>query len=101
MTNGPGVGPPVSARPIGEVRWRDRVRVQGRVRSVRVESLRDGLATLECTVVDGTGGLTATFMGRRQVPGVHVGRRIEVEGTVIESRGELAIMNPEYTLLAD
>jgi DNA/RNA endonuclease YhcR with UshA esterase domain len=83
---------------IGDVRWRQRVRVTGRVRSVRVQPWEGGVATLECTLVDETGGLTVIFMGRRQIAGVHVGGHMEVEGMVLEHRGMLAIMNPGYTL---
>ncbi len=86
---------------LGECRWRDRVRVVGRIRAMRVQPWEGGVATLECTLVDPTGGLTVIFMGRQRIGGVHLGARLEVEGTIIESRGLLAIMNPEYTILAD
>jgi len=86
-------------RPIGEVRWRERVRVVGRVRTLRVQPWEGGVATLEATLVDDSGGLTVIFMGRQQIAGLRLGARVEVEGTVIESRGQLALMNPEYTLL--
>ncbi len=59
----------------------------------------EGVTTLECTLVDETGGLTVIFMGRQRIGGVNLGARLEVAGTVIESRGHLALMNPEYTLL--
>jgi RecG-like helicase len=86
-------------KPIGEVRWRERVRVVGRVRALRVQPWEGGVATLEATLVDDTGGITVIFMGRQQIAGLRLGARVEVEGTVIESRGLLALMNPEYTLL--
>jgi hypothetical protein len=87
------------ATAIGDVHWRDRVRVRGTVRTLRVQPWEGGVATLECTLVDGTGGLVVIFMGRRRIGGVELGRCMEVEGMVIENRGQLAIMNPEYTLL--
>jgi len=86
-------------KPIGECRWRERVRVVGRVRALRVQPWEGGVATLEATLVDDTGGITVIFMGRQQIAGLRLGARVEVEGTVIESRGQLALMNPEYTLL--
>ncbi len=86
---------------LGQCRWRDRVRVVGRVRALRVQPWEGGVATLECTLVDATGGLTVIFMGRQRIGGVRLGAQLEVEGTIIESRGQLAIMNPEYTLLPD
>jgi hypothetical protein len=95
------VGPsPTSVRkPIGECRWRERVRVVGRVRSLRVQPWEGALATLEATLVDDTGGITVIFLGRQRIGGVGLGARMEVEGRVIEARGKLAILNPEYTLL--
>ncbi len=89
----------VPAKPIGECRWRERVRVEGRIRAMRVQPWEGGVATLEITVVDETGGLVAIFMGRQQLAGVRLGAHVELEGMVVESRGQLAIMNPEYTLL--
>jgi RecG-like helicase len=86
-------------KPIGECRWRERVRVVGRIRALRVRPWEGGVATLEATVVDDTGGITVIFIGRQQIPGIRLGAHLEVEGTVIESRGQLALMNPEYTLL--
>ncbi len=88
-------------KPLGECRWRDRVRVVGRVRALRVQPWEGGVATLECTLVDATGGITVIFMGRQRIGGVRLGAQLEVEGTIIESRGQLAIMNPEYTLLPE
>ncbi len=84
---------------IGDVRWRQRVRVKGKVRALRVQPWEGGVATLECTIVDDTGGLVIIFMGRRRIGGVALGAHMEVEGMVIENRGRLAVMNPAYTLL--
>jgi hypothetical protein len=89
----------VEAKPIGDCRWRDRVRVVGRVRSLRVQPWEGGVATLEATLVDDTGGLVVIFIGRRQIAGLRLGAVVEAAGMVIESRGHLALMNPEYTLL--
>ena len=86
---------------IGDTRWRKRVRVRGRVRALRVQPWEGGIATLEATLVDGTGGITVIFMGRRKIAGVRLGAWMEVEGMVLESRGKLAIMNPEYVLIPD
>jgi len=86
-------------KPIGQCRWRERVRVVGRVRALRVQPWEGGVATLEATLVDDSGGITAIFMGRQQIAGLRLGAWVGAEGTVIESRGQLALMNPEYTLL--
>jgi amino acid transporter len=87
-----------SIAPVGEVRWRDHVRVRGQVRSMRVAPQRD-VPTLECTIDDGTGTLVAVFLGRRDLAGVKVGSRIEVTGTVGVHKNRLAILNPDYRLV--
>ena len=83
---------------IDAVRWRDRVRVRGQVRSMRVAPQRD-VATLECVIDDGTGTLLAVFLGRRELAGVKVGSRIELVGTAGVHQNRLAILNPSYRLL--
>ena len=87
-----------SITPIGEVRWRDHVRVAGQVRSIRVAPQRD-IPTLVCVLDDGTGTLLAVFLGRRELAGVGVGSRIEVTGTAGVHQKRLAILNPSYRLL--
>jgi amino acid transporter len=84
---------------IGDVRWRDHVRVRAQVRSVRVAPLRD-VPTLECVLDDGTGTLLAVFLGRRDLAGVRVGSRIEITGTAGVHQSRLAILNPSYRLLS-
>jgi len=84
--------------PIADVRWRQSVRVTGRVRSVRIRPWAD-VAALECTLVDDTGGLTVVFLGRRKVPGIHPGTRMTVEGVVGDHHEKLAMLNPDYTLI--
>ena len=82
---------------IGEVRWRQPVCVAGRVRSVRVAPWAD-VPTLECTLVDATGGITLVFLGRRQVAGIHPGAQMTVAGVAGDHNGKLAILNPTYQL---
>jgi RecG-like helicase len=86
--------------PIAEASWRRHVKVAGRVRSVRVQP-RVGVPTLECTLVDDTGGITLVFLGRRKVAGITCGRHLVAEGTVGEHHGRFAILNPRYDLLGD
>ena len=57
-----------------------------------------GVATLECLLMDDTGGLLVVFVGRKQVAGVWLGRRMRAEGTVGDHRGYLAMLNPVYEL---
>jgi hypothetical protein len=84
--------------PIGQVKWRSHVRVRGRIRSIRVQPWAE-VASLECTVIDETGGLLLIFLGRRTIPGVELGRYVVAEGMVGEHRGYLAILNPVLELL--
>jgi amino acid transporter len=91
--------PPEGTRlPIAEVRWRDRITVQGRVRSVRVAPQHDS-PTLELVLEDDTASMSIVFLGRRSVAGIHTGTRLEASGTVGLHKGRLAILNPRYRLL--
>jgi amino acid transporter len=85
---------------IAHVRFRQRVTVEGRVRSVRVQPLA-AAPSIEVVLVDDTGALSAVFFGRRAIPGVTAGTRMRVEGMAGESRGRLALLNPTYELLAN
>ena len=84
--------------PIGSVTWRQRAKVKGRIRSVRVQPLA-GIPTLECTVYDDTGGLAVVFLGRREIPGIGPCTTLTAEGMVSDHQGRLAILNPDYQLL--
>ena len=39
------------------------------------------------------------FLGRRSIGGIKLGARLVVEGTVAETRNQLAVLNPAYQLL--
>ncbi|HEV8625523.1 MAG TPA: amino acid permease [Acidimicrobiia bacterium] len=84
--------------PIGDVRCRQYVRVEGRIRSVRVQP-RVEVPTLECVLVDSTGALSVIFLGRRAIAGLEVGAHLRVEGMAGESHGRLALLNPQYELV--
>ncbi len=84
---------------IGDVRWRDRVRVRGSIRSLRVAPQRD-VPTLECLVDDGTGTIMVVFLGRREVAGLNVGSKVEIIGTVGVHQNRLGFLNPSYQLLS-
>ena len=87
--------PSPGATPIGETHWRERAKVSGRVRSVRVQPW-SGVATLECTLRDTTGGINLVFLGRREVAGIRPGVHLVAEGMIGEHHGRLAILNPTY-----
>ncbi len=84
---------------IGGVRWRQKVRVAGRVRSMRVAPQHDA-PTLELVLVDSTGGISVVFLGRRGIAGVDVGTKLLVEGTVGVHKARLALLNPRYQILS-
>jgi hypothetical protein len=85
--------------PIAGIVWRSRVRVAGRVKSIRVPT-RTPTPNLECTLVDGTGAILLVFQGRRKIPGIQQGARLVAQGTVGAWEGRLAILNPDYELIA-
>jgi amino acid transporter len=85
--------------PIGDAQWRQRVRVAGRVRSVRVQP-RAGTSNLECLLADDSGMLLLVFQGRRRIPGIQPGARLVVEGMVGDWARRQAILNPDYELIA-
>ena len=86
-------------KPIGEVEWRTRVRIAGRVRSVRIHP-RAGTANLECLLADDTGMLLLVFQGRRRIPGIQAGARLVAEGMVGDWTRRQAMLNPDYELIA-
>ncbi len=89
----------VGTTPISDAQWRSRVRVAGRIRSVRVPA-GGATANLECTLVDSSGAILLVFQGRRHIPGVQQGARLIARGMVGAWQGQLAILNPFYELIA-
>ena len=74
--------------------------MKGRLRSVEI-CPRDSVATLEAELFDGTGALRLVWLGRREIPGVHPGRRLRVSGTVSREGTTAVLYNPRYELLPD
>lgn len=85
--------------PIADATWRQRVKVAGRVRAMRIQPWADEVASLELTLSDGTGGLTVVFLGRRRLGGIDLGTHLVVEGMTSAHHGLLTILNPAYQLL--
>jgi RecG-like helicase len=85
---------------IADVRWRERARVKGRVRSLRVNPWA-GAPTVECVLVDDTGGLIAVFLGRRWIAGIRPGSVLIAEGMVGEHNHRPAIINPDYEIVTE
>jgi amino acid transporter len=90
---------PDGTTPIGAVAWRQRVDIEGQVRTVRVLPVA-GTSTLECLIEDDTGTMSIVFLGRGRIPGIEVGTRLRAQGVAGDHRGRLAILNPVYQLKA-
>lgn len=84
--------------PIGEIQWRKRAHVQGRVTSIKVAP-RGSAPMLQVEVWDNSGGVTLQFLGRRELAGLEVGSELRAEGMVGEENGSLTILNPSYELV--
>jgi hypothetical protein len=84
--------------PIAAVVPRQRVRVAGRVKSVRVQP-RAGTSNLECVLSDGTGGLLLVFQGRPRIAGIDPGARLVAEGMVGTWGRRPAMLNPSFELV--
>jgi amino acid transporter len=93
-----GMALPPGCAPISGVSTRDRATIAGRVKAVRVQP-RAGVATLQCTVADGTGEILVVFLGQRHVGGWEPGAFVAVSGVVGQRSGRQEILNPEYRLL--
>ncbi|MGO9583183.1 MAG: amino acid permease [Acidimicrobiales bacterium] len=87
------------AVPIADLRPRQRARVAGRIRTVRVQP-RAGVSSLECTIADGTGQVMAVFQGRRRVAGIEPGARVVVEGMVAARGRGVGMVNPLYWVIS-
>jgi hypothetical protein len=86
--------------PINEVAFRTRVRVGGRIRSLRVQTAK-GTTNLECEITDDTGNLLLVFQGRPKIAGIEPGARLIVEGMVGSWSRRLAMLNPDYELVSE
>jgi OB-fold nucleic acid binding domain len=72
--------------------------VCGTLRAVTLRP-RAGVPALVADLYDGSGTLTVVWLGRRQIAGIEVGRRIRVRGRVAQRDGRPVVFNPSYDLL--
>ncbi len=85
---------------ISEIQWRSKVRVAGRVKTLRVQPWAQA-QSLECTLVDHSGhAVTLVFLGRRSIAGIRNGTFLVADGTVGKHQDKLAIINPFYEILS-
>jgi amino acid transporter len=83
---------------IGNITWRKRALVVGRVTAIRVAP-QNSAPVLEVEIWDETGGVTLQFLGRRELMGLKVGATLQAEGMVGDEDGALKILNPAYQII--
>ena len=83
---------------IGEIEWRKRAQVQGRVTSIKTAP-RGSAPALQVEIWDETGGVSLQFLGRREIAGLEVGSQMRAEGMVGEDEGSMVMLTPSYELL--
>src|SRR5437867_10482621 len=74
---------------------REPVKIAAAVRRITVRP-GDDYDSLEAVVSDGTGEVTAAWMGRRSIPGLSLGTRMILEGTIGEDRSGRRMVNPRF-----
>lgn len=81
--------------PIDRAEPRSVARIAGVVENVRVRP-REGVPAFEAVVSDGTGTVTAVWLGRRSIPGLGLGSRLVLEGRLGGQRGQMQVVNPSF-----
>jgi hypothetical protein len=74
---------------------RKRVKLAGMVRRITVRPV-EGFQALEVVLWDGTGDVSAWWLGRRSIQGLLLGSRLVVEGVVGREAGKLRMVNPTF-----
>ena len=80
---------------ISDVRLRTRVRVAGAVNRITIRPVQ-GFQALEVVLSDGTGEVSALWLGRRKITGLQLGSHMVVEGVLGEQQGERRMVNPRF-----
>jgi hypothetical protein len=83
---------------IADAPLRQRVQLAGMVRRITVRPI-EGFEALEVVLTDGTGMVTARWLGRRKIPGLLLGSRIVIEGVLGEEQGVRRMVNPTFEFL--
>lgn len=80
---------------ICDARLRDVVRVAGIVEGLRVRP-REGVPAIEAVITDGSGTVTAIWLGRRTLPGLELGARLILQGRLGGAPNRFQVMNPTF-----
>jgi hypothetical protein len=83
-------------RLIKDAQPRDVVKVAGAVEALRVRPRKLGVPQIEAQISDGTGSVTAVWLGRRSIPGLALGVRLVLEGRLGVRDGRAEIINPVF-----
>jgi RecG-like helicase len=83
------------ARRIAGCPSREPVRVAGQVSRLTLRPM-DGSVTLEAVVSDGTGEVTASWLGRSHIPGLTLGTPVVLEGVIGTENGSFRMVNPRF-----
>lgn len=86
-----------SGSTIAEAPDRERVRLQGSLRTVTLRP-RGGVPALEAELYDGSDVLTLVWLGRRRISGIEPGRALQVEGRIGHHDRTRIMFNPRYEL---
>jgi hypothetical protein len=78
------------ATPIADTSAHEYVDLAGTLRTVTLRPHGTSL-TMEADLWDGTGSVTLVWLGRRDIPGIRPGRRIEVHGRLARIKDERTI----------
>src|SRR2546428_4279401 len=80
---------------IADVSPRTVARIAGIVEGIRVRP-REGVPAIEAVITDGSGSVTAVWLGRRLLPGLQLGRKLILEGRLRGDPPDLPLMKPLY-----
>ena len=86
--------------PIRDVTDRSHALVFGTLMGMTYPPAEGAQRVLVATLYDGTDTMELRWPGRSSIPGLSVGQRLEVEGTVGRSGERLVIVNPLYRVIA-
>ncbi len=89
----------MSITAIGVLVPRLRCTVDGRI--IRATSYQRPWVRTDVELSDGSGDVVLRFIGRAGVHGFRSGRRVVASGTPGLHHGDLVILNPIYTFVAD
>jgi hypothetical protein len=84
--------------PVAEAQPRERVAVCGVITALGADRWGGDATSLDVTVTDKTGSLTVSFVPRRGIAGLELGRTVIVGGPVLHRRGRQTMMNPHLWL---